>query len=362
MRINPAVVLWSGRDLRRRWFALVLLGLLAGPAAGVAVAAFDGARRSATAFERLREATNASDAVVFPSQANLVDPDWSALQAGSEVRSLGVWALAFGRVDGVEGDNLIVPGGTTWLQTLDRPVVIAGRMFALDNPYEVVVSDVMAQTEAIHVGDHFPFVPYTPDQDFGEPSRGPTLDMTVVGVIRTPLTNTFTGAAFPSPAFAQQYAGKAMLIENAVVQLRHGEADMAALRRDAGTDLASGTPVLDLHTTARRVTATTDVEHAMLSLLAAIVALAGSVLVGQALVRSAVAIAGDEPALRAIGMTRGQLVGAAVLPHVLSAVVAVVVTAVSAGVASRWFPVGMAATVDPDRGVRFDPALFPLAA
>ena len=67
--------MWAGTELRRRWLALVALGLLAGISAGLATAAVAGARRTDTAWERLREVTHASDAIVFTSQAGIYFDD-----------------------------------------------------------------------------------------------------------------------------------------------------------------------------------------------------------------------------------------------------------------------------------------------
>ena len=138
--------------------------------------------------------------------------------------------------------------------------------------------------------------------------------------------------------------------------------DIGALRRDASTDVAEGVPVLDFNVTSRRVTATTDVEGAMLRLLAAIVLLAGVAFVGQALARSAATIGTDASTLRALGMTRRELVASALRPHLLTAAVGVVITVLTAVIASRWFPVGLASTVDPSRGIRVNVLLVTAAA
>ncbi len=53
-------------------------------------------------------------------------------------------------------------------------------------------------------------------------------------------------------------------------------------------------------------------------------------------------------------MTRADLVTAALVPHALVVGVAVCVTATTAFVASRWLPVGLAARIDPDRGIQMD--------
>jgi ABC-type lipoprotein release transport system permease subunit len=365
MRAAAPGSLWSGSDLRARAVSLVVLGVLTGLTIGLATAAFDGARRTDTALARLQARTNASDAVVFATQANLVSPDWSKLATRPEIKQVVRWGLAFGNVAGEEEGVLFVPMDGVWLSQVDTPIVVAGRMFDPRAADEIIVSDDVPPGDdgtRIKVGDTLPFTPMTQDAQFGEPASGPHLELRVVGIVHTPLSYVFTGGAFLSPGFVTKYGDLAYVAENAVIQLRDPSTDIGALRRDASTDVAQGVPVLDFHVTGRRVTATTDVEGAMLRLLAAIVALAGVAFVGQALARSAATIGTDAPALRALGMTRRELVAAALRPHLLTAGIAVVITTLTAVVASRWFPVGLAAGVDPNRGIQVNVALVTASA
>jgi hypothetical protein len=365
MSANSPGTLWGRRDLRARALSLVVLGVLAGLTVGLAVAAFDGASRTDSALTRLRQRTNGSDAAVFASQTELVTPDWSKLAARPEVKRIARWGLAFGTVAGHEGSLMFVPMDDVWFNQVDRPIVVAGRMFDQNASDEVVLSDDATNVygKQLHVGDTIPFTAMDPTAASPDaPASGPSITTRVVGIVHTPLSYVFSGGAFLSPGFVKKYGDRAYIPENAVIQLRHGTADAAALRRDASTDVAKGVPVLDFHVTGRRVTATTDVEGAMLRLLAAIVALTGVAFVGQALARSAANIGGDAPALRALGMTRGELVAAAARPHLVTAGVVFVTTALTATVASRWFPVGLAGHVDPDRGVQLNLGLFTAAA
>src|SRR4029078_1768148 len=96
-----------------------------------------------------------------------------------------------------------------------------------------------------------------------------------------------------------------------------------ALQRDVNKFVGAGTPILDFHEVARRVETSTAVETSALLLLFVAVSAAGGVLVGQALGRSASVIGGDADVLRAIGETRREMVLAAALPHVVSAVTGV---------------------------------------
>ena len=356
--------LWSRSDLRARAVSLVVLGALVGLTIGLATAAYDGGRRTDSALTRLRSRTNASDAVVFATQADLVSADWSKLAKRPEVKQLVRWGLAFGNVAGAEGDVLFVPMDGVWLDKVDRPVVVAGRMFDPNAADEVVVTDDFPGDDGapIKVGATIPFTAMTSEGDFTKPASGAHLDLRIVGIVHTPLSYAFTGGAFLSPGFIPKYGGSSYVAENAVIQLRQPKTDIVALRRDASADVAPGVPVLDFHVTGRRVTATTDVEGAMLRLLAAIVALAGVAFVGQALARSAATIGSDAPTLRAMGMTRRELVIAALRPHLVTTAIAVVISTLTAIIASRWFPVGLAAGVDPDRGIQVNVALVALAA
>ena len=122
---RAAAALWARTDLRSRWRSLVILGVLVGITAGLAMAAFAGARRTATALERLRVATNAPDAVVFPGQVGTAHPDWAPLRAQPEVRSLAVWDLLFGTLAGEPGALLFASHDGAYLGEVGRPVVVS---------------------------------------------------------------------------------------------------------------------------------------------------------------------------------------------------------------------------------------------
>src|ERR1700685_3207358 len=145
-----AAAFWARRDVRRRWRSLVLLGVLIGLTAGFALASWAGARRTDTALERLRVQTNAADAVVFPSQVGVEDPNWSRLRARPEVKTVAVWDLLFGTYD--HQPSLIFGSSDgTYLGKVDKPVVVKGRMFNPQSPNEVVV-DENAVNQAPPVG------------------------------------------------------------------------------------------------------------------------------------------------------------------------------------------------------------------
>jgi hypothetical protein len=333
----------------------LVLGLLAGLTAAFATAAFAGARRTDTALTRLDEATNAANAIVFTSQAQDMHPDWDRLAARPEVAQLAVWDLLFCDVGGQPGGVLFASGGNGWLTKIDKPVVVAGRMFNPRADDEAVVNEQVATVEHIGIGDVVPIQTYSPDQPSatGTP-HGPKIALRIVGIVRTAEEFLFVPNALISPGVVAHYRRQAFFQPDAVVRVSGGEAGMSALRRDVSSLLASGVPVLDLHDASRRVTTSLAVESFALYMIALALVLAGGLLVSQVLSRSASFIGQDVGALRALGMTRRDISAAALLSATPAICVAVVVGLAVAVALSPLFPVGMGAQIDPDIGVHAD--------
>src|SRR4051795_4793291 len=135
---GPAVRMWARSELGRRWKALVALGVIAGIAAGLALAAMAGARRTSTAYQRWRTATAAPDAIVFGTQT-IQDPDqilhidYSPIKRLPEVVDAGTFTLAPVGVPKPPMGSL-QPGDTHLFRTLSRPLLKAGR---LPDPHRV---------------------------------------------------------------------------------------------------------------------------------------------------------------------------------------------------------------------------------
>jgi hypothetical protein len=352
-----AAAFWARRDVRHRWRSLVLLGVLIGLTAGFALSAWAGARRTDTALERLRQQTNAADAVVFPSQVGVAHPKWARLADRPEVRTLAVWDLLFGNYNGQPGAVIFGSKDGTYLGKVEKPVVVQGRMFNPHSSDEVVI-DENAVGQVPPVGGTFTYQFYGRNQSEQdtEPPRGPKVTMHVVGVVREAPEFLFVseGQVLVSPGFLARYGSRIQTAENADVVLRGGAADVGTLRHDVDRFLAPGTPVLDSHATSRRVNTTLAVETTALLLLAAAILLGGGILVAQVLGRSATTIADDALALRALGMSRNDLGLATGLSHVVSALVAVPVLFGVAMLLSVRFPVGLGRRIDPDVGYHVD--------
>ena len=346
-------------ELRRRWRALIALGLLLGLAAGVAMAAAAGARRTDTAYPRFLHETRAADAVIFASQAAIENPDFEPIRQLPYVVAAGAFSIPYFP----EPACLFVPSDD-WLTKVDRPHLLSGRYPDPTNPDEVLLSPPADPDHdpGVRVGDTFTIHLFTAEQVYGDgppgDPAGPTVDLHVVGmgqssfeIATIPDTK---GCFFGTRAFLQTYHLDDAVFHNLMVRLRHGKDDIARLEADTTRSLGTAVPIEDLAENTKRVTNGTDLERSGLCLFALAVALAAALIVGQALTRSVRAAAADVPVLRAVGLARRDLVTTLALPHALALAVAVVSAFGTAVALSSRLPIGLARSVDPDVGTHVD--------
>ena len=92
------VSLWVRKEWSRRWLGLLGLGLLIAVVGGVTLAVVNGARRTSTAFDRLRDVTNAFEVTVEVQAPETADGiDVSVIPPPDEL------AERIAAVEGVEG-------------------------------------------------------------------------------------------------------------------------------------------------------------------------------------------------------------------------------------------------------------------
>lgn len=368
------IAFWLRLELRRRWRLLVALALLVGFAGGTVMTAVAGARRGASAVERLRARTLPATLAVLPSQPGF---DWDAVRALPEVEALGTVLITPLEFEGqpptsVIGDDLIVPGDDQLLSTVERPVVLRGRLPDRTRPDEVVVSPRFAQSRGKGVGETVTLRLLSPGQLHAffaeaivpETVKGPTVEATIVGVVRSVGISEET---LDSPGFAVASAGlfatyapnligaDESAILNAYVRLKGDQTAIpefqASLAEISGrTDIA----VFDLADAARHRQDVTGFEANSLLVFALVAAVAAVFLVGQAIVRYVATTVTDLQVLRAVGMTPAQSRAAASLGPTLAAVVGTALGAVGAVVASMWFPIGNASLFEPTPGRDID--------
>jgi putative ABC transport system permease protein len=382
-----AVRLRFGAELRRQWRAWLVLAALAGLAGGIVVALSAGARRTASALDRYTVAVHYADAYVvkgFAFGGDSLDLDLIA-RAPQVVESQQSAELAV--VSRSRTGHAIYPAGPDSVlyrvptdgrhaNAIDRPQVIDGRLpdpaRADEALADVNARDSLASTVGDTVGLRLisqhtlvtrPDIHLTVDPRTAR--YGPFARVRIVGVAATSQPTGGQGAVLLTPAFYRHYGRGALgaFTHLIALRLRHGQADLPAFRLAVGRVAGRKPYALFEPTDALpRVQRSIDVQAAALRLLAACAAAAALLVVAQAQWRQAALAAGDQAIMRALGMTRGQLVA---LGGARALAVAIPAAATTAGVAialSPLLPIGRARDLEPDPGFAIDPGVVAAGA
>ena len=207
---------WAGREIASRWWALVVLGLIAGMAGGTVVAAVAGARRTSVAYERFQAHTAAPDAIVFGTQVGAFDADYGPVKDLPEVVDAGEFALASLALKGYPKLGALAPGDRRLYRTLARPLLSAGRLPDPHRVDEIVVNRLAASRFGLQVGDRVTIISSNSLLAFfgqGPMRGGPTIPARVVGVGNGSMDLIFGPDApgfLPSGAVLTRYGTKAI--------------------------------------------------------------------------------------------------------------------------------------------------------
>jgi hypothetical protein len=360
---------WLRLDLRRRWRSLAVLALLVAIASGTVLTALAGARRGATAVDRLKDRTLPATAAILANTPNF---DWSGARALPEVEAFGYFGPTFpieGLPPEIQAEPMI---GDAAMNTLERPVVLAGRMLDRRRADEAVTGPGFLQQQHKRLGDTVQVVLPTPAELLqmtgsgpGDAFTGPRLDVRIVGVVSSPWWGD-PSVVNLSPAVAERYPDSLVRVPgtppgspfyaNALVRLHGGTAAIPWLRTDfARVTGRSDIEVVDLSDWVDRpALQQTSFEARCLLAFGAAAFLAALFLIGQAVARSSAAATAELQPLRAVGMSTAQSVAAAAAVPAVAGVFGSVLGVAAAVVASRWFPIGLASRAEPAPGTAAD--------
>jgi ABC-type antimicrobial peptide transport system permease subunit len=405
------VVLRWRVDMRAHWRSVLALVLVVGIGGGAALAGFAGARRTDTALGRFLTYDQPGDGgFLFGSQAQPpavpgLAPDSLALapieqrvvdlpQVESHFRAPYLFVATRPTGSHVGDLNVLGPGDPELFRSMDRPLIIAGRLPDPRRADEAVVNDFAAAQSHLRLGSMVRLYAYSYDQIAGGAlasavslpmPAGPSFSVHVVGIIRQPadVSAILPVAAkqkvsyegqqnlFTSPAFLPQYATGLGIPVNQIpdinlvsLRLHHGFGDWAAFASAANT-IAQGsvdpTPGGDLYA-ARSAAASAQrgvhVDVVVLLLFASLTALITLVFVGQAIARQVSAASDDFTTLRQLGATRRQLVLVVMARATVIGVAGGTLALAVAYALSAFTPVGLARQAEIHPGAAFDATLL----
>lgn len=367
-------------ELGRRVGGTLLMVLFLGAAGGAVLGALAGARRTDTAYPRMRAATGAGDVLISVEQPG-AEPFYEEVRGLPGVEDLGVGVgldlmLMDGppTVDEAIGDFLpaLAASDGRILTEVARPRITAGRLPNQDRPDEAFANRFLA-AEGVGVGTTLEVrVGATTEDDPGA-TVGPVRRVTIVGtgilpneVLPIAVNDSFP-TLFVTEAFYRQYAGPAYAaFDGAFARLRPGT--------DAPRFRTSVQHVFDRYPHLGGLFYSSEDERTIvvqravrpqvvaLQLFGALGALTTLLIVGQALARQLYGDASDYPTLRALGMTQRQLFVIGMIRAGAVATGAAIIAVLVAIAVSPVMPLGTARLAEPDPGVGVDAPLLALGA
>ncbi len=369
---------WTRLETRRRWRSLLALALLVAISTATVLTAVAGARRGQTSLSRLVAGTLPATVTVLPNQPGF---DWARVRALPEVAAVSTFAVAGYEIDGyplASQETGFPPGNDTLMRTIERPYVLAGRVFNPRDVHEVVVTGLFPRYYGKGVGDALTIqLPTVAQAEQGwDPSsgqaKGPRIRVRIVGIVRSPWLSDSVGShggVQVTPAMLSRYPGNFLGPErhgvrsgyvNALIRLKGGEKAIPRFRADLArvtgrSDIDVWDNLVAFGQPAQR---TINYEAACLLAFGMAALAAALFLVGQSVARFAAASVADLQLLRAPGITPGEAALAASASPFLAAAAGAVLGTAMAIVASGWMPIGAASLVEPHPGISADWALL----
>ena len=364
-------------DLRSRWRALLGLAVLLGLVGGAVLACAAGARRTDTAYGRLRDWANASQIQLVEGTA---EPSYyRAIRKLPEVASVSEAIFDDAALPGAHGPSgtsvtaLTSPDNSMGVRT-DRVKILAGRMWRPTDSDAIMVDQQLADRYRLRPGSTFRIavIPQDPTTQAAQPGHAVIVTATVTAVVAfdSQIVPATAAAAAPmvllSPPFGRTaLAGSASYGTQLSVELRPGAsvrsftaAATALANADPRMHTAGGVYATDL---ADQVSATQRAIRPQAVALGAFAALAGlilAVVVGQLLSRQLMLDSVDYPVLRALGMAPGQLIALSLARTAIVTGAGGLLAVVVAVTASPLTPIGAARVAEPDPGFAVNPAIL----
>jgi hypothetical protein len=359
-------------ELRRRWRSWLAVVLLVSIVGGIVLAAAAAGQRTASAFPDF-VAAHGFDALVytlrpsptiagFPNVASVTD------EIGPD-NGQPTCACTHPINPSDFGVLVVPPKGAPPFK------LVSGRLPDPSKPDQVLASFTLQQDYGLHLGSvvTVPFyaasqtAAYNESNGEGLRPKGPTISFHVVGFEATefefpsgssPTYDLYAPAAFDRAVVPRVAAGYVYF-----VRLRHGAADFARFRNETLSLSGSGGGYAE-SAELQIATVETSIHPQAIGwwLLAALAALVGLAVIGQALARQSIIESEDYPTLAAIGADRQQLVALGMARCLVLALAGAAGAMILAIALSPIAPLGEARVAEASTGVTFDAAVLLIGA
>jgi hypothetical protein len=385
----PAVLYRLRAELHRGWRSLVVIALLVALSGGAALGSLAAARRTDTAFARMRTATDAWDLLINPnngSESKLTMAELRRMPGVERIGEVGGLIVDPSIVKSVPDafnlPPLLVAMDRSATYAVGRPLMVAGHQPSPGDPNGVWVERSFANQYHLRVGQTFSLViltpplmqqlqtatseakaesilhdaPATQHAEVRIDGIGVTSDDVVVDPSYTPGSILFT------PAFLTAHPGTQTAYWGAVVKLAPGTdvdaftASVQALVPHESIAFQRASAV------ASDVDDATQPEVLALEAFAALAALLGLVVVSQAVSRRMQLDARQNPVLAAMGTSRAQRMAVSLAKATLAIAVGAVLAVGVAVAVSPLGPVGAVRVAEVHPGVAFDGPVLLLGA
>ncbi|HET6875194.1 MAG TPA: FtsX-like permease family protein [Acidimicrobiales bacterium] len=369
-------------EMRGRARSAVLLAALIGLAGAVVLTAWAGARRTDSAYARYLASTHAADYLISTGNGGdntlyheieqLPQVERAGIEAGSPLVSktggkvdidMGSYIQSIASEDGRAGYSV---GGFK---------LVSGRLPDPTKPFEAAANETLARRRHLRTGSSFTMYLMSPAAiEAGNPAppddQLTPIRFTITGIAVTSdeVVPIATNDGLPSlgltPAFHQRFDhGQYINFDGMEVRLRPG-ADRAAFVAGVDRLAASGRGrldglfVADLSVHEQRIERAIHPMALALELFAELLALGAALALSQIIAREVTLSAGEDPALRAMGFDRWQLVLVRLVRLCVPVLGGAAIALLGAILASPLMPMGAARLAEPSPGLSVDWAVL----
>ena len=343
-----AVWLFLRAEARRRWRAWLSLALIVGVFAGGVVTAAAGAQRTGSAYARFLDWSRAPDALVAaePYTSDFARLSPAAVLRVSQAADAAVIKILLpyrSIVSFLSPASNAIPG-QFW-----KRKILSGRLADPGRPGEVNVSFALAQRLHLRPGGPLRLVMTEPGRRVPFVFRVAGIDAAQIEFPPQPGNGTYV--VWGTPAFYRQHQALDGFVQVAL-RFHHGGRDWPAVRQELSRH-AHGQPIQAGLLSSQSVNTERSIrpQAVALWLLAALFGVIGLLIVGQLLARLTFLEATGYGTLRALGMSRAQLMAAGLGRAAAIGAAGGVIGAVLGVALSPLLPVGLAGVAEPHPGI-----------